>query len=447
MKDNIQQGYALPSALLIMLLVEFLLLGAIMLIFFYNQLNIRKIDKKRLELACYSAVQNFLAYSENYKYFNSYIYISSDSVNIALDVKQKGLFLELIASGQKNRDSIRIQYLFASKVTVPFDNALVITKPNLSATVTGNTKIKGNILVTRDRIIKGNIRGYEHSNDNYLEGNVYVDDTIKPKLWVDSIYTKLKMFYDTLKQNGKKVNEDFILNSKHHFEPLIENYSVEGNLIINGELRQNQRIVKRFFVKGNVIIEDNVSSNINIEIIATGKVIIENNCKLSNLIIFSEKEIQIKQGSIFKNCQLFSEYKIDAKKSIFYYPSILTVYVNTVDTSKYRNSINLSDVVYNGSVLLLCRDVGLSGNKSIISIDEHSKMQGNIYCENNLELKCTMTGVIYTYNFWNYIEPTEYINWFINIKIDRNKLDPSFLLPLGLSSVAEYILLDEKRIY
>jgi hypothetical protein len=74
-------------------------------------------------------------------------------------------------------------------------------------------------------------------------------------------------------------------------------------------------------------------------------------------------------------------------------------------------------------------------------------VQGFIYCENNLELLGKLYGEAYTYNTYFYQEPTQYINWLVNMEIDRNKLDKWFCFPLGFSTSRNYKIIKESWIY
>lgn len=95
----------------------------------------------------------------------------------------------------------------------------------------------------------------------------------------------------------------------------------------------------------------------------------------------------------------------------------------------------------------MTKTAGFSSNKTKIKIDDQSKVQGLVYSENNLELYGDVTGTIYTYNFWYYIEPTEYFNWLINVKVNRNELDSWFLLPTVFDIQAKYKIIKAECVY
>jgi hypothetical protein len=51
------------------------------------------------------------------------------------------------------------------------------------------------------------------------------------------------------------------------------------------------------------------------------------------------------------------------------------------------------------------------------------------------------------YKFIYYREPTEYINWIVNARIDRRSLDEWFLLPAGFEGAEQRRILKETWIY
>jgi hypothetical protein len=442
-----QDGFTLPYLLVTFLLVTTLIYITMNFFYLYNKYEIRKYNKKKLDLACYSAVQRFI--SEDKVNITGIYKLKVDSVNVLLTGSYKGLYYQITALAKYKQDSSCVTYLTAEKITFPFNNAVVISKPGLNATVAGNTKIIGNILGTTNKIAKGNITGIGQTNSNYLEGKINVAVNIFPKLFNDSLFMNIiTQTKKTWTSKSKVITENMIIDNNYfsQYDSVLQ-YYVYGNLSITGSLSNHNTGTKQIFVTGTAIIDNNVKSNKDLEIYCDSSVVINSNSSLENLIVYAKNKIQIKPGVVCKNVQFYSEKGIECEKTIMNYPSIMCLYVNPKDTSKQKSTITINSSHINGSIMLISSEIASAKNKSKILIDANSKIQGLIYSENNVDISSPVVGTVYTYGFYFYKKPTEYVNWFVDQKIDRNSLDNSFLLPLGFNKTHKLEILSEKWEY
>lgn len=441
-------GYALPSVLLITLLVVTSIMGLLTVIFFYDGISMRMIEKKKLELAGYSALQMLLSDTTGISAGNSMYNI--DSISVTTNTRLKGFYWEVTTTVRGINDSSKVNYLLGSPVENSrlFINAVILSRPNLRATVAGDTKITGNILATTKRIIKGNIFGEPPVEEDYLDGEIIVDTDIPVQLAQDSLFDKI---YDNLANRDSAYIEfeSFRLdeNTIKTINPF-ELIKLSANLQVSGKLNSaGQNIPVNIFAEGKVIIHKDTYSDIDLSIIAGSEVIIGRNVHLENALIFSDLAITISADSYFKNVQLFSRNKIIIRGSRFDYPSLICLNIDASDSTKLNNSLEISSSVVNGAVLLMTSSSGLSNNKTKIKIDDKSKVQGVIYSENNLELLGEVYGSVYSYNFWFYKEPNEYINWLVNINVNRKDMSNWFLLPVALSESNKLEVLKKTCIY
>ncbi len=429
-----EYGYALPSVLMVSLLVITLLLGLLSVIFFYDRESIKAVEKKKLDLACYSALNTIL--SDTLSFSSDTMQIFIDSILVTVIKKNRGLFNEITTSSKGINDSSKISYLVgrANSNSKYFNNALVISRPNLRASVVGKTEISGDILATSKKFIKGNIFGEPPVEDGYHKGNITTDNNIPVHLLSDSL---VENFRDQvlLDENSKIELKNFSINSIN-----INDLQQYKTIYITGELSFSENIdLKRqlepitFQSDSIVSFSSGTNSSIDMNIVSKGDIQIEKNSTLENIVLITEGSINVEPGCYFRNVQLFSSDEIIINDSQFDYPSVIFLSIDAEDSTKLDKAIEISSSIINGYVILTTTSSGLSNNKSKIKIDKESKMQGIVYSENNLEQHGEVTGTVYTYNYWYYKEPNEYINWLINVKIDRNKLSDWFLLPIGFA--------------
>lgn len=442
-----ESGYALPSVLLISLLVITAILGLLSVIHFINKATIKLTEKKKLELACFSAVQKALTDSTILQ--SDVSMITCNSINITLNSDNYGFFKKITASANGITDSIRINYIIGTEANENyyFKNAIVISRPNLRATVVGNTEIVGNVLCASERIIPGNIYGMPPLNKNYLKGAIITDQNIDPQLIPDSLFDELSNNFSTLKHITVE-NEIYVLNESNilKLETELVN-SFTNDIEMSGEIISKQNEIIRLQTPGKLLFIEGVKCNLHMEISSDSLVIINKNIQLENAIIYCSGPIIIEEGSHFRNVQFFSSDSISVKGSQFDFPSIVCLSIDDTDSSKLNKAIVIENSIVNGSIILMTKTAGFSSNKTKIKVDEQSKVQGLVYSENNLELYGDVTGTIYTYNFWYYIEPTEYFNWLINVKVNRNELDSWFLLPTVFDIQAKSKIIKAECVY
>ena len=430
-KFNNNSGYALPFLLVTYLLVTSMLVITINFFYIFDKYEIRKYHKKKLDLACRSAVEQFIS-SKIFDWSKDKI-INVDSTDVILQCQRKGIYYSITSLAKNKRDSSSVTFLLGEPVSTPFDNAVIISRPSLNAAVTGHTKIVGDILCTASNLSKRIIMGIDKSSSEYLTGKINTDNDIRPKLFSDSLVSSLFTQHGFIPirecmEIPEGVPLDSLLISSNDS---VSNYYAAGNLALAGNLWRIKNKTIKVFVSAETMIQNGTKSNADIEIFCDSTFTIGSGAQIENMIITAGSYIKICPGAVCKNVQLFSKKGIQCDNAFFKFPSVLCLYVDPIDTSKQKCRINIKESRINGSIMLISTEVGTEVNKSRIIIDEKSRIQGLVYSENNCENHSEVAGAVYTYNFYYYKKPTEYINWLVDLRINRKKLDELFLLPLG----------------
>ncbi|PIP77571.1 MAG: hypothetical protein COW85_08315 [Ignavibacteria bacterium CG22_combo_CG10-13_8_21_14_all_37_15] len=356
----------------------------------------------------------------------------------------KGLFYTIQAEAKKGRDSSKTVFFYNRLPNHEFDNALIISKTDVIPSVAGETKITGNILSTSNRVSQGTIFGLKNTDANYLDGKVMAGKEIKTKLFADTL---VKNIFTFVPDGSFAIVEGNRSLSPGELDTL-KNIIITGDLRINGiggsKVNYTNLKIK---VGGKLFIDEGTELRREMEIYCDSAVAIEPNVKIENAMIATRSGISVGQGSELQYVQLFSTKSINSDQAYFKFPSILCLYIETTNKKNYRNQMELKSTTLNGSAMLVCDIAGLSGNQSKIIIDEKSVVHGMIYSENYAEIHGEINGSVYVNSLWYYQEPTEYLNWMIDLKSNRKKLDPEFLLPVGFSDEQKYKLVRETWIY
>ncbi|MBL1215602.1 MAG: hypothetical protein HND52_19705 [Ignavibacteriae bacterium] len=431
-KSGDESGYVLSSVLIVGVLLTSFLMSLFVIIIAVQNSALKRLNKKRIDLACQSAIQKIISEDRTESFIKENLFFKFDSITVEANCIQKGLFQEIHVTGKYKGDSSQVIYLLGGKPSEPFSNALIQSRGNLRSTVAGNTFINGSILATSKKFSVGRITGLGRTTMPFYKGTITSLDSILSQPLTDSSYIRL---YDFESHHSKITTslDYYLLN-----EPNYSNRDKEVNEINVYELELDGKInsqeyspAYRIFVKGITKINEAANSNIDLEIFSDSTVTIEEYVNLENCIIVSMDKIYINKNSSFRNVQFFSKKGITIDGCEFFYPSIISVNGELNESTRDTSNLIITNSIINGMLILTSNVIGLDANKSKISVDKKSLVHGIIYSENYLELHGKLNGTAYTYNTYYYKKPTEYINWLVNISIDRSKLDKYFLLPLG----------------
>lgn len=424
-----------------------MLLSILSVVYFTNKGTSKLIEEQKLKLACYSVVQ--MALIDSTLLFADSSIVNQNNYEVLLETKQYGFWREVIATSKGVIDSVKFRYLIGSKSIEDsyFENAIVISRPNLRATVVGNTEITGDILGTSDQIIMGNIFGEPPIKKDYQKGGKKIDNNIRTQLIPNSLFENISKSFSSSKiifvnDGQSELNE----NSLSEFEPGTV-YNFNSDILLSGVIKSKINKEIKIKTQNRLQILENTISKVPFEIYSDSGIVIKENCQLDNLVLYSNGPIIIERGSTFRNVQFFSSDSIFIKGAQFDYPSIICLSVDDTVAANQNKAITIENSVVNGSVILMTNTSGLSSNRTKIKVDSESKVQGLVYSENNLELNGEIFGTVFTYNFWYYKEPTEYINWLVNVKVNWEKLDRWFLLPTAISTENNFQILKEEWIY
>ena len=280
----------------------------------------------------------------------------------------------------------------------------------------------------------------------FHDGDIYTNLVNDEKAFTESIflmsYDDNRTYYDTT--ISKK---EFVLSEKNIKYFLGKRTLFKGDLNIKGVIKASTKINQtEFIVNDEVNIKSDTDLECDIKIRSDSTVNIEKGVQIKNCIIITEAGIKINENSAFTNTQFLSKKEILIEGSQFNYPTNIGLYVDVSNDELLSSLLQINSSNINGSILLLCSEIGISENKSKIQIN-NSTVKGIVYSENLTEVEGKIIGSLYTYRLYYYKSPTEYINWMVNLNIKRDKLKELFLFPAGFKNSTNYELLDEVWVY
>ncbi len=411
LKDS--SGFSMAYILYLNIILVMLVMVIINYIFAADIMLIRRVNKKKLDYACFSSANLLLS---SYKKETSDPDIFPKNIETSARFLSSSSYPLIEASSYGMKDSSRFIFRAGFNLNNYFKPALSISGSYKDAAVAGNTFINGDICSATGIFRIGNLASMPQQNFVFCSGNVLVNPDISPEIF--SLPEQLPLTSENNLPNISIISSDTDLNKSAY---------TANSLIIEGTKLSHKAKPIIIFCSGEVLIKKGTKSNLFFQI-SCGSLKIEDSCSISNITVKSSGKITIAQGSVFRNSGFESSSEITANSSLFIYPSSIAVFPPKKLTSGSYYTINLNGCIVNGSIILYGEPE--NANTRMV-IDNNSSVKGIVYSNGSLEISAPVEGSVFTASLRNYIEPTEYINWLINLKIDRETLGNNFLITSG----------------
>ncbi|MCK8479014.1 hypothetical protein [Psychroserpens algicola] len=271
--------------------------------------------------------------------------------------------------------------------------------------VVGSARIEGQSYLPKRGIKSGHINGHSFYGTTYVEGDIMLSKNF-PKLNINKS-NYIKSLFDSLigNQNGihlldlnitKKMANSFM-------KPLLVAYSNQDISLSGIEL------------SGHIIVQSNT------------RIVVDQTSKLHDVILIAPY-IEIKsnvkgtfQGIATKNIIVSNNVKLD-------YPSALVLCFDNenLEANKQQFIDIRPNTVVKGSVLCLGETEGVNYDIQL-RIQHNALVEGEVYCEGNLELRGKVYGSVCTNNFIVKERGTTYQNHLYNGEVNVKELTNQYV--------------------
>ncbi|WP_417358572.1 hypothetical protein [Flavobacterium sp.] len=301
--------------------------------------------------------------------------------------------------------------LLGSKIKKENRLSLYLAETNKPLMVVGNTRIDGNAALPQQGVRTGNITGHSYYNNQLIYGSIEKSEPYLPKLKYD--YRETANYY---------------LNS---YEPLNNDYFID---LIPGTVTQ-QSFAKptKYYTNTSAVIIGNITLKGNIIIHSDEKITVTSSALLSDVIL-SAPVIEV-LDNVTGNFQAFANTTIKIGKNCrLNYPSTLVLIENnehntapTGTFNQYLNKLYVNEGCTIKGTLCYIKDNNTESNfTASIFIANNCHIEGEVYCEKNLELRGNVTGSVYTEQFLTYEGGTNFINHLYDVTLVSGKLHEDF---------------------
>ncbi|WP_456442542.1 hypothetical protein [Psychroserpens sp.] len=259
--------------------------------------------------------------------------------------------------------------------------ALYVQDNNMPLVVVGNTKISGLSYLPKKGVKSGSISGHSYYGSQLIYGNTKTSNYIP------------RLFSETTDQIANISNQYLVVKPDQFLN------ITSGNIYRNSFFKPVQFIFSNSEIK---LISTNFIGNILIQ--SKTKIVVENSSILKDVILIAP-EIEIQNG-VKGNFQAFgSKSIIIGSNVILDYPTALVLNENETQSSQISNSnkkkskvLLRSNSIVKGSIIYLGQPKP-NNYESQIELEENATVYGELYCNQNIDLKGTVFGSVYTNNF------------------------------------------------
>jgi len=258
--------------------------------------------------------------------------------------------------------------------------SLYIKDNNEPLVLVGNTRVEGNVFLSKQGVKRGTIGGKSYLGTQLIYGKTHLSDGKLPQL-------KNKSYLKQLSQ-GIIAQDNAIPLELYENASILNSFSKPVQIYLSDSLI-DLRLVK---LTGHIIIQSKVAIKVSASALLTDVLLIAPKIEILDKVTGNFQAIASKNIIIHNDCKLT-------------YPTSLIVYekVSSIlkqnNIKKYPNRIEIqSGTEVRGVVGFLSDNTGKNYKPQII-LEENTTVFGEVYCSKRIELKGTVKGTVFTNGF------------------------------------------------
>jgi len=327
---------------------------------------------------------------------------SSDSV--CLKKVPWGIYEVYTAFAFANGDTIKREGLVGNLLLDEEKQALRLADKHRPLSVSGETRIIGNVLIPEAGIRKAYIEGKAYTGDKTVYGSVAFSEPYLPAL-NEVILEGVRSLLYPARTDSTDNYESFGVDSMNNgFNKPVQ------YLFSKDSLR-----LENIFIKGNVIV------------LCNSAVEIDSSAKLEDIQIYAPS-VTIKEG--FKgSVQVFSRDSIRVQKNVaLEYPSVLGLVATSKSVHHYDDNPRISISEHSRLDGIVFSSTDDEDNAlPIIQIDKGATVHGQVFASGMLQLQGEVLGSTLTRGFILKTPSTLYENFVLDGVMDFNRLSEYYL--------------------
>ena len=295
-------------------------------------------------------------------------------------------------------------FFYGNAMSDDLNGCLYLADHQRPLSLVGETKLIGDVYISRSGIKTSYINQRSFSYNRLLEGKIKTSDEFLPPLQ-DATMNNLNTFF--LQCNNKIIDQK--IDERTNNDSISIDFT-DSALVIskNGRLR-----LENCNLSGQIIILSDNGIEVN------------ESASLKNVILVAPSII-FKKGFKGTAQAIASDSLIVENECVFDYPSSLILIKHEVQTIQNRLAIG-ENCKFTGNVISICKKD--DRYKSYVEIKRGTSINGIVYTMGYLNLQTGINGTVMT-DFFIYRTPTTiYENHLVDVELNRMKLSDFFLVP------------------
>ena len=326
-----------------------------------------------------------------------------ESEGIITSVRKKhwGVYNILNATSSFQKSKFDKTVLTGGKSLNP-NTALFLKDNNRPMVIVGQSKITGDAYLPKQGIRTGNIGGNSFHGKITVQGRKALSASKLPQMEFEQLNAMLKLLEtgdERTKYLSPTIQQSEIVNS-----------FAGPTLTINADATD----LSRKKIAGNIVIRSNYEIHIDALTQLTDVIVVAPKISIGNGVRGNFQAIASKAIEVGENCHLE-------------YPSALVVLQKNTPLSTNKTNINLPEInLLQNSVVQGVVAYFTAGTQQVyypqIKIEKSATVIGQVYCQNNIELKGNVLGNVTTSQFVSLENGNVYQNHLYNGSIDATVL-------------------------
>lgn len=316
-----------------------------------------------------------------------------------------GIF-DLLLSENSYKD-LRFSQLQLLGGTYPKRPSLYLSEERNPLVLVGNTKVTGNVFLPKSLVKSGSIAGQYYYRNRLIYGNVFSSSVVLPKLDNQDYINQITTDY---------IGAIPTVWERHKHNSLSRSFSQSTKVLWSDGVID----LSQYTLRGNIVVQSQTAIRVAV------------NTTLRDVLLIAPK-ISIDDG-VHGNFQAFASVEMTVGKNCqLTYPSVLLLHhkkENTQNAKRQKPWFRVGEKSHIQGALVYLSNATTSSYRAQMQLEAGVCIDGEVYCERNLDLQATVRGTVYTQKFVAYQFGSYYQNHLYNARINASGLPDSYV---GLS--------------
>jgi hypothetical protein len=344
-----------------------------------------------------------------------------------------GPYLLAISEGSYANQRCTVTAVLGNRPPSLFKGAVSVCDERYPFTVSGSSRITGDVRVGPLSMTTGQIRGESPPPDSFHRGSLIISPSLDPPHLDTTIFQTYLRESSTREQNATSIKAGSLSITKVNQNIVEQNVTVvvENDVELNSAFLTARGQVRSLVARGSIELKGGTTCVGPLELRSGGYILVQDSCSLQGALLYAPDSIVFRHSSRFSGVAV-SRGKIAFRdRAVSAHPTALCVMsTGTIDsTGIFLQSRSKLEAV----CMVSSPPADSVEFPPTILLDTATALTGYILSNCLADIRGTVYGSIVTERFNYYLTPTTYVNWIRNAVIDRSKMTYSMPLPILVS--------------